>query len=273
MLSWIAGELALDPPKTPIGSIADDPARLAIQTREVLGVTASQQMAWPSSKIAFDEWRGALERTGHIVLLFSIGKTSCRGFSIWDARVPVIAVNTAWNEEARIYTLFHEFGHLITRTNSACVESLRASDQGDPTERWCERFAAEVLMPRSAVEGALRQNNWTHGTRIANLETAAAIAKRFKVSLRAAVIRLITIGAATWELYDQIPVAADKKPEGGGGTGRTRTEVREDQFGHRVAAMLVEAVEKDVISRSQAVDFLDIPDAAFDDLPLMPHGA
>ena len=64
--------------------------------------------------------------------------------------------------------------------------------------------------------------------------------------------------------YDQIPMAADKKPEAWGGMGRSRTEIREDQLGTRVASLLVDAVEKDVISRSQAVDFLDIPDCAFD---------
>jgi len=272
-LSWLAGELALEEPKTPSGSISDDPGPLATETRKLLGVTTAQQFAWPSPAIGFDHWRRALEDAGHVVLLFSIGKASCRGFSAWDPRAPVIAVNTAWNEEARIYTLFHELGHLITRTSSACVESMRTSDHGDPIERWCERFAAEVLMPRKDVEAALRQQGWTQGTRITDLETAAAIARRFKVSLRAAVIRLVTIAAANWELYDLIPVVADKKPEGGGGTGRSRTEIREDQFGDRVASVLVDAVEKDVISRSQAVDFLDIPDSAFDDLARPTHGA
>jgi Zn-dependent peptidase ImmA (M78 family) len=272
-LSWIAGELALDAPKTPSGTVSDDPSPLATTVRKLLGVTTAQQFAWTSPAIAFDHWRSAFEDAGHVVLLFSIGKASCRGFSAWDPRAPVIVVNTAWNEEARIYTLFHELGHLITRTSSACVESLRTSDHGDPIERWCERFAAEVLMPRNDIEAALRQQGWTQGTKITNLETAADIARRFKVSLRAAVIRLVTIGAAMWELYDQIPVVADKKPEAGGGTGRSRAEIREDQFGDRVASVLVDAVEKDVISRSQAVDFLDIPDSVFDDLTRSAHGA
>lgn len=272
-LSWIAGEVSVEPPKTPAGSISDDAAAVAAETRRVLGVSTTAQMTWASSAIAFDNWRTAIESTGHIVLLFSIGKGSCRGFSSSDPRVPLIAVNTAWNEEARIFTLFHEFGHLITRTSSACVESIRTSDETDPTERWCERFAAEVLMPKPDVEAALRQQGWVQGREIRSLDVPAALARRFKVSLRAAVIRLITVDAARWDLYDQIPVVADKKPEAGGGTGRSRSEIREDQFGDRVASLLVEAVDKDVIGRSQAVDFLDIPDSAFDDLARTAHGA
>jgi Zn-dependent peptidase ImmA (M78 family) len=272
-LSWIAGELGIEPPKTPSGSISNDPATVATETRRLLGVATTDQTAWPSSAIAFDHWRTAIEDAGHIVLLFSIGKGSCRGFSSWDPRVPIIAVNTAWNEEARIFTLFHELGHLITRTSSACVESMRKSDQGDPVERWCERFAAEVLMPKADVEAALRQQGWTRGQEITNLDVPALVARRFKVSLRAAVIRLISVDAARWDLYDQVPVVADRKPETGGGAGRSRTQIREDQFGDRVASLLVDAVEKDVIGRSQAVDFLDIPDSAFDDLARTAHGA
>src|SRR5262249_2193 len=118
-LSWIAVELGAEPPKTLSGSISDDPAAVAVETRPLFGVSTTQQASWPSSATAFDAWRSAIEGVGDIVLLFSIGKGSCRGFSSWDPRVPLVVVNTAWNEEARIFTLFHELGHLISRTSSA----------------------------------------------------------------------------------------------------------------------------------------------------------
>jgi Zn-dependent peptidase ImmA (M78 family)/transcriptional regulator with XRE-family HTH domain len=269
-LSWIAKELDFELPQTPSGSISDASAAVAAEMRRILSVPITDQVSWPSSAVAFDHWRRAVERTGHVVLLFSIGKGSCRGFSAWDRRVPVIAINTAWNEEARIFTLFHELGHLITRTSSACVESVRTGEHGDPIERWCEECAAELLMPRSAIDSVLQEQGWTAGVR--SLDAAARLARRFKVSLRAAVIRLISRGAATWDLYDQIPPVADKKPEAAGGAGRSRTQIREDQFGDRVTTLLVNAVEKDVMGRSQAVDFLDIPDSAFDDLARAVHG-
>lgn len=177
----------------------------------------------------------------------------------------MVAVNTAWNESARIFTLFHELAHLITRTSSACVESIRTAPRTDPIERWCERFAADVLMPIKNVERTLRQYGWHPGGHIINLTIAGKIASLYKVSLRATVIRLIDLNAATWALYDEIPPISDKKPPGGGGKGRSRTEIREDQLGGRATSLMVAAVERDVLSRSQAVEFLDIPDARFDE--------
>ena len=171
-------------------------------------------------------------------------------------------MNTAWNEEARIYTLFHELGHLATRSNSACAEwAGKATRPRDPVERWCERFAAAVLLPKAQVLSAIPPGS------VASLQLASGIARRFPVSLRAATIRLIELGFATWDLYDEIPPASDRKPEGGGGgSGRNRLQIKEDEFGSRGTRLFVEGVERDLITRSQAIDYLDIPDPAFDAL-------
>lgn len=266
ILSWVATELTMTLPQTPSASLNENPVSVAQRARDLLDISDAYQMAWPSSSSAFDNWRAALESTGHIVFLFSLGKDACRGFSIWDAYAPVVAINTAWNEEARIFTLFHEFGHLITRTSSACIESIRTATNADPVERWCERFAADVLMPASAIKSSLVKYGLQPGEPITNLNVASRIARNFKVSLRAAVIRLIELGSASWTLYDEIPPISDKKRDGGGGGGRKRAQIREDEFGGRATSLLVKAVENDVLSRSQVIDFLDIPDTAFDDL-------
>ena len=69
------------------------------------------------------------------------------------------------------------------------------------------------------------------------------------------------------DLYDDIPPFTDKKPEGGGGSGgRNRFAIKEDEFGPRATRVFVDAVQNDLLSRSQAVEYMDIPDAAFDDL-------
>jgi Zn-dependent peptidase ImmA (M78 family)/DNA-binding XRE family transcriptional regulator len=266
VLSWLMRELEVARPQTPLASVNDNPVTVARVARELLGVSASDQERWDTPSMAFDEWREALEETGHFVFLFSLGKESSRGFSLWDEFAPVVAVNSAWNESARIFTLFHELGHLMTRTSSACVESVRTASRSDPVERWCEAFAAAVLMPSGNVESSLARLGWHRGSQITTLPLARSLANVFKVSLRAAVIRLIELNLASWSLYDEIPPISDRKPPRGGGTGRSRSEIREDQLGSRVTSLLVSAVDSDVLSRSQAVDFLDIPDTTFDGL-------
>jgi hypothetical protein len=121
-----------------------------------------------------------------------------------------------------------------------------------------------VLLPRAAVASILGS---AAQRRITDLDVASRFARRARVSLRAATIRLIELHLADWDLYDQIPPYVDNKPEGGGGGGgRNRLAIREDEFGTRGTRLFVEGVQKEVISRSQAVSYLDIPDVAFDHL-------
>lgn len=266
MLSWIAQELGASRPNLPRTDTNNEPGLVASQVRSALGISASEQLRWSSSSEAFDLWREALERSGIAVFLFSMGDNSCQGFSMWDEYAPILAINTAWNEEARIFTMFHELGHLISRTSSACLQVTRHSLRTDPIERWCERFAAEVLLPRNDVQSSLYSLGWRPGQQVSDLSIARTLARRFKVSARAAVIRIIELQAASWQLYDAIPPLSDSKQRGGGGRGRNRRQIREDQLGERTAALVVTAVEKDVLDRWQAVELLDVPDAAFDGL-------
>jgi Zn-dependent peptidase ImmA (M78 family)/DNA-binding XRE family transcriptional regulator len=264
-LSWLSKELELPRPTIPSASLAAEPGSIASSVRSLLGISTKDQRDWSSPSSAFHKWRSALERVGIIVFLFPVGKASCTGFSLWDDFAPIVAVNTAWNESARIFTVFHEMAHLITRTSSACL-GFRSSARTDQVERWCESFSAQVLMPTTDVLATLRELGWHTGRQINDLAVAKRIATVYKVSLRAATIRLIDLQAANWSLYDQIPPISDNKPKGGGGTGRDRTQIKEDQLGERTTAMLIGAVERDVLERSQAVDLLDIPDSKFDEL-------
>jgi Zn-dependent peptidase ImmA (M78 family) len=210
-----------------------------------------------SASVAFDEWRSAVEAIGVTVIQFPIGEKSCRGFSLWDDRSPLIAVNTAWRDEARVFTLFHELGHLVTRTNSACATAPIASSAGDPAERWCESFASAVLIPADALSGV---------GRVTELGVLSNLARTLRVSLRAMALRLITLERASWSLYESIPRASDAKRSGGGGSGRNRAEIRADEIGQRTRDLFVAAVRGDVISESQALDYLDTPSHAFEEM-------
>jgi Zn-dependent peptidase ImmA (M78 family) len=263
MLAWLSEELG-ELPQLPRFDISDDAEAAGGDVRSLLQVEIDDQLRWPSAAQAFDHWRVAVERLGANVFLYALGKDSCNGFSLSHALAPLIAVSSAWREEARIFTLFHELGHLVTRSDSACIERRVNARPKDPVERWCELFAASVLLPRAAVERFLGPDAMR--ARITDIGTASGLATRARISLRAATIRLIELGLADWDLYDQIPPLADKKPEGGGGTGRNRLAIREDEFGARGTRLFVEGVKQDVISRSQAVSYLDIPDEAFDHL-------
>ena len=192
---------------------------------------------------------------------FPMGEDSCKGFSLWDDYAPLVAINTWWSGEARIFTLFHEYGHLITRTNSACTgiwDILKNTTQTS-VERWCEQYSASVLLPYDGLTVYLSSRfGWRKGEGVGDLAVVKAIAGYFKASLKASALRLIGIGEAGWELFRQIPRASENKAGGGGGSGRDRAAVRIEQYGHKTRELLFRAVASDILDKHDLLDYLNV---------------
>ncbi len=268
-ISWIRQEFGEAPPHVPRRTTSENAERVAAAARQALGIPVAQQLGWESAFDAQRRWRAAIERAGIAVLFLPMGADAVRGFSLWEARAPLIAINTHWRAEARVFTLFHEYAHILTRTNSMCAQPHRprAWDEGDRIERWCEGFAAAFLLPWPAVETLLANKFGWKGEPIKNLDRPSYVARKLHVSLRAAVLRLVDRGVSTWSLYQAIPPSWDGKRKGGPATGgRRRPQLRVDQYGARATRTFLDAVRKDLITRDDALRYLDVADSEIEEL-------
>lgn len=253
-IAWLLdemGEATLDLPR--LGAMSN-PEHAGRRAREILNISVETQTQWRDNSVALREWRHAVEAIGVLVFLLPMGADAARGFSIWNSRAPAIVLNTHWNPAARLYTLFHELAHVLTRTNSVCVEDGGVQGSGNDLERWCEQVAASTLMPEPAVHELVER------TKPVDLRAAARLAAQFRVSLRAAVLRLIGLDLAGWSLYKSLPAATDAKSGGGGGSGRNRSQKRLDEYGYRTTRTFLRAVQRDVITAADAMRYLDVSD-------------
>ncbi|MHC4471045.1 MAG: ImmA/IrrE family metallo-endopeptidase, partial [Planctomycetota bacterium] len=128
MVAWVLRESGEQSASIPRIGASSKPAAAGRRIREWLGVGEGEQLSWKSLKVAFDEWRARLGAMGVLVFQLQLGKEGIRGFSAYDDMAPLIAVNTAENYAARIFTIFHELCHLVSRTDSACGQvSIRST--------------------------------------------------------------------------------------------------------------------------------------------------
>jgi Zn-dependent peptidase ImmA (M78 family)/transcriptional regulator with XRE-family HTH domain len=258
---WLQNELGEEVRALPHFRTDSEPETVAVQLRPFFPApNGASSVRTPAQ--AFRWWRGALERRGVLVFGFPLGRYGIHGLSLPDETAPVMAFNTWWRNEVRSFTLFHEFGHLLRRTASACLEAgARFARPSDSIERWCDQFSAALLLPREEVQKFLTENLGRPATlRVDELDVPTRIASRFKVSLRAATLRLIEMKLAAWDLYAQIPSVSENKPPGGGGRGRERGEIREGQYGDRTVGLIVRALNRDVLGRTDVLDVLNISD-------------
>jgi Zn-dependent peptidase ImmA (M78 family) len=199
-VSWARRDEASIP--MPSSDLATKPEFPAAVVRDWLGVTDAEQRSWQDDRTALRAWRQAIEASGILVFVLQIGSDDVRGFSAWDDRAPLIVANSSRiTPSARSFTLMHELGHLVLRQDAACIELDPVNRQGiNGIERWCEQFGAAVLMPDQAVLRFLSER----GNQPPDIDDVRAFASRFRVSHRAAALRMIDMGFAPFQLYAQV---------------------------------------------------------------------
>jgi Zn-dependent peptidase ImmA (M78 family)/transcriptional regulator with XRE-family HTH domain len=117
-----------------------------------------------------------------------------RGFAIADRLAPLIFINGADSKAAQMFTLAHELAHLWLG-QSALSDATAASLPAHQVEAWCNRVAAELLVPEADLRAALRH-------RESLPEAAARIARQFKVSSLVALRRLLDVGFASRRSFE-----------------------------------------------------------------------
>lgn len=171
-------------------TLAEAPrAELPELVRALLGVSREEQRDWGRDAYApLRGWRDAVEAQGILVIQEGpVPVQEMRGFaSIEPPEVPAILVNNKDDPRSRAFTLLHEFGHVLL--------ARRGELTGQQTERWCEEFAGEVLMPREWLYEEFEASGST-----STLGRVQDVARAFHVTPLAAAVRVARSNLVTRE--------------------------------------------------------------------------
>jgi Zn-dependent peptidase ImmA (M78 family) len=190
--------------------------------RNALGFDIERRRKQPTWSEALREFIGQADGLGILVMCSGIVGSNThrgldpeefRGFAIADPLAPLVFINGADTRSAQMFTLAHELAHIWlgqTALSDANARSLPSHD----IERWCNRVAAELLVPLEALRRTFDPD--------ATLETEVSrLARRFKVSTLVVLRRIHDVGALTWEelweAYDREVERLLKIPRGSGG--------------------------------------------------------
>ncbi len=162
-----------------------------------------------------------------------------RGFALADALAPLVFLNAADSKAAQMFTLAHELAHLWLGVSGVSDPEAGQVPERD-IERWCNRVAAELLMPLRFVAEAYHA-----GEPIP--QQIQRLARDFKVSTLVALRRLFDAGlmgeAALWQHYrDELARirALDRGGSGGGDFYRTLGARTGKRFARAVLASTLE---------------------------------
>lgn len=132
--------------------VSDGSDVAAEKIRAALGIKEWTRSLWSDPRELLNRTVTAIEDMGiQVIHTRDVDISEMRGFSIAEWAFPIIAVNGSDWPRPRLFTLLHELAHLGLRDGGLCdlhEFTGRAHTASDDIERFCNKVAAAVLMPR-----------------------------------------------------------------------------------------------------------------------------
>jgi Zn-dependent peptidase ImmA (M78 family)/DNA-binding transcriptional regulator YiaG len=248
----------------PTASLTDDPERLAARERKRLGASLATQLSFRDGGKALWYWRDLLESQGCFVFQLSFPAEDVRAFSELIDEGPVIVLSSKEElEVARIFSLFHEYAHLLVRLGGICPEftlSYTSSYEGR-VEQFCNAFAAHFLVPTadfqaeaSSMEDALTDEGVRH------------LSYKFSVSKHVILRRFSELRWITTEEYKS-RAAAQRKRQRKHTHGGPPPDIKSvSQRGRRLVGLVLEASDRGFLTPPEVVEGLGVRSPFFADV-------
>ncbi len=252
--------------------ISDDPEAVAVQERKRLGFDSEDGLLAPDARghigKRYSKLRAVLESLNIFVFQASFPVDEVRGLTLSDALPRAIVINSADAYPARIFSLMHEYGHILLNEGGICVPkygqtSMSASNQ-ERIESWCNKFAAAVLVPADTFLDSFHKLDGKQGKPESIVD---ALSRQFRVSKQVIIVRIIKSFPKHPDLHYyagelkllQVPSSQTR----GGGFARP-VDLCLSRRGKKYISLVLDSREKEIINTSDTIDYLDLKLKHFD---------
>ena len=178
--------------------LGDAITKTATGIRRTLGFDVEERRRLPTWTDALRQFAKQADTIGVLVMVSGVVSSNTRrrlnpkefrGFALADRLAPLVFVNGADTKAAQMFTLAHELAHVwLGQSGVSDAQAAAVPDQA--IERWCNRVAAEVLVPLDLLRAEYDQHAELHSE-------IGRLARRFKVSTLVVLRRVHDAGGLT----------------------------------------------------------------------------
>jgi Zn-dependent peptidase ImmA (M78 family) len=237
---------------------SDNPKKIAEYYRKDFGLTEELQKKMKTPYEMFFFLRGALEKKNILVFQIPMLLEDARGFTLVDTSPEVVIANSKDQIEARIFTLMHEFGHVLLHESGVSMpERTLFAQRVGPVEKWCNDFASAFILPEvmANVEFTGDKNNLT------DTLILSKFSRRYKVSKSMLLYNMFKLRYISQKEYDTVLKRYPLDKIRGKSTGFAAASVDKrciQEKGQKFVSLVASNFEQGLITRSDALDYLSI---------------
>jgi|SRR5579862_5494542 len=183
--------------------------RVATDAPEVLAEAMRRWLAVPLDGIQGKQpsevlavWRKALEASGILLFQFPIPIAEVRAFSLME-KFPAIVLSSKDSYPARVFSLFHELGHILLGRPGLCLPEVgRPRRDSSDVERLCNAAAGLALVPTKSFLAHGRVDEIRRGADLH--DSLASLARAFGVSRQVVLRRLADTSVISWNAFSRM---------------------------------------------------------------------
>lgn len=252
-------------------SIRMSPDKVSKMERVQLGLESHGTLSYSNQPSEFyNLLRQNIESLNILVFQTSAATVEeLRGLTLSDRFPRVILINSKDTIEARIFSLLHEYGHVLLRKDGICtpeLTSVRSSDDNlQSVEWWCNNFAASALMPKKEFVAEYRRLEEEEDTKMDLNKIILRLASTFKASKQSTAIRIKSLNLRGDVSYPYLnisqeiknkPDSVTKKMKPSGGPPPANLCI--SQKGKKFVSLVLKSKINNTINNSDVIDYLGI---------------
>jgi Zn-dependent peptidase ImmA (M78 family) len=232
-------------------TLKENPEEIASLYREKFNLDEKRFSSKPY--VLYNYLRDVLEDFNVFSFQISMPLNDARGFALADKIPRVIVVNSIDDIKPRIFTLLHEFGHILLGETS--IDIPHFGDQSR-IERWCNNFAASFLLPKDVLEKIYHE----YEKNIMSRKILKRISNRYNVSESMFVYNLSKYNYISKRYYQNFldAVTKTKKKKSSSGGAVTQDKKCLSTLGKKFVSLVADNIEKEQITTNDALSYLSI---------------
>lgn len=196
-------------------ALSENPTEAGHQIRELLDIDFNELKKLRDSKV-LNYWKSKIEALGIMIFQFKgINPSVTRGFSFSEQPLPLIAINQRDSYYARVFTMIHEFVHVLLGKEGLCDSELHFGEEHE-LETHCNEIASNTMVPLDLLQSEIINKQTDYKRTRTHIES---LSNTYKASYSVILIQLSKLGKIESSIKTRIIKelkSSSKKPTKGG---------------------------------------------------------